>query len=75
VKNVDLEVTQDEFMELFQQFGIVTSAVIQFDDEGNSKGFGFVKYEDHEVAQKAVDSLHDTELKGKKLFVSRTCRA
>lgn len=71
VKNVDLEVTQDEFMELFQQFGIVTSAVIQVDDEGNSKGFGFVNYEDHEAAQQAVDALHDTELKGKKLFVSR----
>lgn len=58
-------------MELFQQFGAVTSAVIQVDDEGNSKGFGFVNYEDHEAAQQAVDTLHDTELKGKKLFVSR----
>ena len=71
VKNVDPEVTQDEFMELFLKFGIVTSAVIQFDDEGISKGFGFVNYEDHEAAQLAVDELHDTELKGKKLFVSR----
>ena len=41
------------------------------DEEGNSKGFGFVNYEDHEEAQKAVDELHDTELNGKKLFVSR----
>jgi polyadenylate-binding protein len=71
VKNVDPEVTQEEFMELFQRFGAVTSAVIQVDDEGNSKGFGFVNYEDHEEAQMAVDALHDTDLKGRKLFVSR----
>lgn len=71
VKNLDLAVTQDEFMELFQQYGDVTSAVVQVDDEGNSKGFGFVNFASHEEAQKAVDGLHDTDLKGKKLFVAR----
>ena len=71
VKNLDPEVTQDDFTELFQQFGNVTSAVVQFDDEGKSKGFGFVNFETHEEAQKAVDTLHDTEFKGRKIFVTR----
>ncbi|KAK0210819.1 polyadenylate binding protein [Desarmillaria ectypa] len=71
VKNVSPEVTTEEFDELFQQFGTVTSAVIQTDDEGKSKGFGFVNFETHEAAQKAVETLHDTELHGQKLFVSR----
>ncbi len=71
VKNIAFEVTQQEFEDLFHQFGQVTSAVIQTDDEGKSKGFGFVNYEQHEDAQKAVDSLHDSDLKGQKLFVSR----
>jgi len=71
VKNIDTEVTQDELVDLFMRFGAVTSAVIQLDDEGRSKGFGFVNFEFHEQAQAAVDGLHDTELKGKKLFVSR----
>ncbi|KAI0273747.1 hypothetical protein BC834DRAFT_1030395 [Gloeopeniophorella convolvens] len=71
VKNVDTEVTQDEFVELFNKYGSVTSAVIQTDDEGNSKGFGFVNFETHEQAQAAVDGLHDFDFKGKKLFVSR----
>ncbi|KAF9053736.1 polyadenylate binding protein [Hymenopellis radicata] len=71
VKNIAFEVTQQEFEDLFHNFGQVTSAVIQTDDEGKSKGFGFVNYEQHEDAQKAVDSLHDSELKGQKLFVSR----
>ena len=71
VKNLDPEVTQDEFVKLFEQFGNVTSAVIQTDEEGKSRGFGFVNFENHEEAQKAVDTLHDSDYKGRKLFVSR----
>ena len=71
VKNLDPEVTQDEFVQLFEQFGNVTSAVVQIDDEGKSRGFGFVNFETHEEAQRAVESLHDTDFKGRKLFVSR----
>ncbi|TFY74344.1 hypothetical protein EWM64_g9669, partial [Hericium alpestre] len=71
VKNLDPEVTQDDFVELFSQFGDVTSAVVSVDEEGKSKGFGFVNFDSHEHAQKAVDTLHDTEFKGRKLFVSR----
>ncbi|KAJ7285773.1 hypothetical protein C8J57DRAFT_1446587 [Mycena rebaudengoi] len=64
VKNVDPEMTQDEFEKLFTAFGTV-------DEEGKSKGFGFVNYDNHEDAQKAVDALHDSEHHGRKLFVSR----
>ncbi|KAH0832985.1 polyadenylate binding protein [Lanmaoa asiatica] len=71
VKNLDTSVTQEEFEEMFNQFGRVTSAVVQFDEVGNSKGFGFVNFDSHEEAQLAVDGLHDTDLRGKKLFVSR----
>ncbi|GLB33502.1 putative PAB1 protein [Lyophyllum shimeji] len=71
VKNIDTELTQEEFEKLFSQFGNVTSAVISVDEEGKGKGFGFVNFEKHEEAQKAVDELHDTELNGKKLFVAR----
>ncbi|CAG8434741.1 7810_t:CDS:2 [Diversispora eburnea] len=63
VKNLDLEVTLDEFSELFSRFGKITSAVISTDEAGHSKGFGFVNYENHEEAAKAVNELHDTDLK------------
>ncbi|KAG6907840.1 hypothetical protein DXG01_007222 [Tephrocybe rancida] len=71
VKNIDPAMTQEEFEQLFEAFGAVTSALISVDEEGKSKGFGFVNYENHEEAQKAVDELHDSEHYGKKLFVSR----
>ncbi|PIL24019.1 hypothetical protein GSI_13770 [Ganoderma sinense ZZ0214-1] len=71
VKNLDPEVTQEEFVALFEQFGKVTSAVVQIDEEGKSRGFGFVNFETHEEAQKAVDNLHDSDHNGRKLFVAR----
>ncbi|BGP57241.1 hypothetical protein JCM8202_002083 [Rhodotorula sphaerocarpa] len=74
VKNVPLEVTEEEFRGLFEPFGKVTSAVVAKDSEGNSKGFGFVNYEKHEDAAKAVDSLHDKDYKGQNLYVARAQR-
>lgn len=71
VKNLDPEMAQEDFEKLFTQFGSVTSALISVDEEGKSKGFGFVNFDNHEEAQKAVDTLHDTEHNGRKLFVSR----
>lgn len=71
MKNLDSEVTLEEFRELFASFGKITSAVISTDEVGHSKGFGFVNFENHEEAAKAVNDLHDTEVKGKKLFVAR----
>jgi len=71
VKNIDPELSQEDFEKLFTQFGSVTSALLSIDEEGKSRGFGFVNYENHEEAQNAVDALHDCEHNGRKLFVSR----
>lgn len=71
VKNIDPSVTLEELEELFTRYGDITSAVIQVDESGGSKGFGFVNYQSHEEAQRAVDLLHEFDLHGRKLFVSR----
>lgn len=71
VKNLDTETTQEEFTELFEKYGTITSAVVSVDEQGKNKGFGFVNYENHEDAQKAVDALHDKDYKGKPLYVAR----
>lgn len=71
VKNLDTEVTDEEFQEMFGKFGAITSAVVQRDEDGKSKGFGFVNYEEHGAARAAVEELHDKEINGKALFVSR----
>ncbi|KAB2575398.1 Polyadenylate-binding protein [Lasiodiplodia theobromae] len=72
VKNIDVEATDDEFRELFEKYGQITSASLAHDNEtGKSRGFGFVNFVKHESAAQAVDELHDKEWKGQKLYVGR----
>lgn len=71
IKNLDEGVDEEELRGLFEPYGTITSLIVQKDSEGKSKGFGFVNYESHEAAAKAVDELHDKEINGKKMFVSR----
>ncbi|EMR08518.1 hypothetical protein PNEG_03000 [Pneumocystis murina B123] len=71
VKNINPEISEAEFEELFRKFGNVTSLSLSVDENGKSRGFGFVNYENHEDAARAVGELHDTEYKDRKLYVSR----
>ncbi|KAF3914296.1 Nucleolin [Dactylellina cionopaga] len=72
VKNIDPEVSDEEFRSVFEKFGQITSASLARDGEtGTSRGFGFVNFSSHEAAAAAVEALHDTELKGQTLFVGR----
>lgn len=72
VKNIDHEVTDEEFRDLFAKFGDITSASISRDhDTGKSRGFGFVNFIGHESASSAVDSLNDSDFHDQKLYVGR----
>ncbi|KAI9741147.1 MAG: Protein phosphatase PP2A regulatory subunit B [Cirrosporium novae-zelandiae] len=72
VKNVDPEVTDDEFRVLFQKYGEITSASLAHDQEtGKSRGFGFVNFVKHEDASRAVDELNDKDFHSQKLYVGR----
>jgi polyadenylate-binding protein len=71
VKNIDLEVSDDEFRGLFEKYGQITSASLAHDDQGKSRGFGFVNFVKHEDAAKAVQELNDSEFHGQKLYVGR----
>jgi polyadenylate-binding protein len=72
VKNIPVEVTDEEFRELFEKFGDVTSASLARDqDTGKSRGFGFVNFINHEHAATAVDDLNGKDFKGQDLYVGR----
>ncbi|KAI9838371.1 MAG: Protein phosphatase PP2A regulatory subunit B [Sarea resinae] len=71
VKNIDSEVTDEEFRELFERYGDITSASIARGDDGKSRGFGFVNFINHENASEAVRALNDTDFKGQNLYVGR----
>lgn len=79
VKNIPLAATEEVVRALFSQHAEITSAVIMRDGEGNSRGFGFVNFKDHEGAARTVEALHGkpfdfsgiTHPEGKNLFVCR----
>ena len=72
VKNIEPEVTDDDFRALFEKYGDVTSASIAREaDTGKSRGFGFVNYVKHENAATAVEELHNKDFKGQVLYVGR----
>lgn len=71
VKNVNPEAPEDEFRELFAKYGDITSSTLARDQEGKSRGFGFVNFTTHESAAKAVDELNGKDFHGQELFVGR----
>jgi polyadenylate-binding protein len=71
IKNLDPEIDQAGFEDLFKPFGEIVSAALGKDDEGKGKGFAFVNYVSHEAAKAAVDELNDKDINGRKLFVGR----
>lgn len=78
VKQFPVSYCDDEVKALFSPFGEVVSVFIDTDDEGKSKGFGFVNFVDHESAEKALEalngkSLDDADSEGGKteLYVSK----
>jgi polyadenylate-binding protein len=71
IKNIDTSLTDDDFLKLVEPFGGITSATLQKDTQGTSRGFGFVNYQTHESAEAAITALNGKEVKGKELFASR----
>jgi polyadenylate-binding protein len=71
VKNLPESVDQEQFEKMFGEFGPVTSAALTTDEDGKSKGFGFVNYENHESASKAVETMNEKEIDGKNIYVGR----
>jgi len=72
VKNLDPSVDDEEFNKLFCAFGPVVSCKLSKDEQtGASKEFGFVNYENHQDAARAVEEMNNKEINGKAIFCGR----
>nr|XP_012635968.1 polyadenylate-binding protein 1-like isoform X3 [Microcebus murinus] len=71
VKNLKADVDEHGLQELFSQFGKTLSVKVMRDNGGHSRGFGFVNFEKHEEAQKAVVHMNGKEVSGQLLYVGR----
>uniref|UniRef100_A0A8D0VQ63 Polyadenylate-binding protein n=1 Tax=Sus scrofa TaxID=9823 RepID=A0A8D0VQ63_PIG len=71
VKNLHVDVDERCLQDLFSQFGKILSVKVMRDDSSHSRGFGFVNFEKHEDAQKAVTDMNGKEVSGRLLYVGR----
>ncbi|MFV0592171.1 MAG: RNA recognition motif domain-containing protein [Draconibacterium sp.] len=72
VGNLPFNLGEENLVEIFEEYGEVTSAKIVMDKlTGRSKGFGFVEMED-ENAQKAIEELNNAEVGGRNIKVNES---
>ncbi|KAF2977675.1 hypothetical protein EK904_003262 [Melospiza melodia maxima] len=71
IKNFGDDMDDERLKELFGKYGKTLSVKVMTDPTGKSKGFGFVSFEKHEEANKAVEEMNGKDINGKMLFVGR----
>jgi RNA recognition motif-containing protein len=72
VGNLNYNLSEDELEKVFSPYGEVASVKIIRDKyTDQSKGFGFIEMTNDADAQKAIDELNGTEIKGRELRVNQ----
>jgi polyadenylate-binding protein len=66
IKNLDPSIGHKELYDTFSMFGNILSCKVAFDENGHSKGFGFVHFESPESANRAIQMVNDKILKKQK---------
>ncbi|CAF1564186.1 unnamed protein product [Rotaria magnacalcarata] len=71
IKNLDKNIDNKSLYDTFSAFGNILSCKIMTDENGQSKGFGFVHFETQEAADSAINKVNGMLLADKKVFVGR----
>lgn len=69
VGNLSWDVAWQDLKDHMREAGDVVFAEVMTENDGRSKGCGIVEYATAEEAREAIQSLTDTELKGRMIFV------
>ena len=69
VKGLEKGVDNQALHDHFSAYGNILSCKVVMDDQGESKGFGFVHFDSDESSGKAVAELNGTKLCGEAIFV------
>ncbi|KAL8132985.1 hypothetical protein AgCh_008450 [Apium graveolens] len=74
VKNLPDTVSDEEFRNMFEKFGLITSAVVMKDADGKSRCFGFVNFQNPDNASAAVENMNGVSCNEKVLYVGKAQR-
>ncbi|KAJ6849202.1 polyadenylate-binding protein 2-like [Iris pallida] len=69
INNHDKEINNKALHDTFSAFGNILSCKVATDPSGQSKGYGFVQYEQEEAAEIAINKLNGMLLNEKLVFV------
>ncbi|MCL5090915.1 MAG: RNA-binding protein [Patescibacteria group bacterium] len=71
VGGLPYSVSESQLNSLFSQAGTVSSAIIISDKySGQSKGFGFVEFQNDAEADKAIEMFNGKDFEGRKIVVN-----
>lgn len=71
VGNLPYQVTDQDLVDAFKEFGTVKSARLVMDKQsGRSKGFGFVEMPEQSQGEMAIKQLDGKDLKGRTIKVN-----
>ncbi|KAK4424215.1 Polyadenylate-binding protein 2 [Sesamum alatum] len=71
VKNLSESTTEEDLQKAFSEFGPINSIVVMRNEDGTSKCFGFVNFENTDDAARAVESLNGKKFDNKEWYVGR----
>ncbi|XP_023640508.1 polyadenylate-binding protein 7 isoform X2 [Capsella rubella] len=69
VKNLPESVNNAVLQDMFKTFGNIVSCKIATLEDGKSRGYGFVQFEQEEAALAAIENLNGTIVADKKIYV------
>ncbi|GAB4838712.1 poly(A) binding protein Pab2 [Ancistrocladus abbreviatus] len=69
IKNLDKAIDNKALHETFSAFGNILSCKVATDPSGQSRGYGFVQYDNEESAKSAIEKLNGMLLNDKQVYV------
>eukprot|EP00890_Picochlorum_soloecismus_P006389 jgi/Picsp_1/6751/NSC_04092-R1_poly binding cytoplasmic 4 len=69
IKNLDKSIDNKALHDTFSAFGEILSCKVALDASGESKGYGFVHFNEEESAKLAIEKVDGMMIEGKKVFV------
>ena len=70
IKNLDPLIDSNSLMETFSNFGKIMSCKVAVDEAGNSRGFGYVLFEDLQSANQAIEKMNGILMNDRPVSVS-----
>lgn len=69
IKNLDTAIDNKALYDTFSTFGIILSCKVAVDSNGQSKGYGFVQFENEGAADNAIKRLNGMLINDKQVYV------